>query len=122
MVGCSRLPLPSGQGEQQASPPSHAPGWLLAAPQVVDDSDPDTALPQIEHLLQTAEACRKAFPEVGALLGALAVASSPPSSKPTAQQHQLSSTSAAAAAQQQQLSSTSAAAPAQQHQLSLPLE
>lgn len=32
--------------------------------EVVDDSDPDTALPQIEHLLQTAEACRKAFPEV----------------------------------------------------------
>jgi hypothetical protein len=32
--------------------------------EVVDDSDPDTALPQIEHLLQTAEACRKAFPKV----------------------------------------------------------
>jgi hypothetical protein len=32
--------------------------------EVVDDSDPDTALPQIEHLLQTAEACKKAFPEV----------------------------------------------------------
>jgi inositol oxygenase len=29
---------------------------------VVDDSDPDTSLPQIEHLLQTAEAARKAYP------------------------------------------------------------
>lgn len=31
--------------------------------EVVDDSDPDTALPQIEHLLQTAEAIRKVYPE-----------------------------------------------------------
>ncbi|KAK9829152.1 hypothetical protein WJX72_004209 [[Myrmecia] bisecta] len=31
--------------------------------EVVDDSDPDTALPQIEHLLQTAEAIRKAYPK-----------------------------------------------------------
>lgn len=30
---------------------------------VVDDSDPDNSLPQIEHLLQTAEAARKEFPE-----------------------------------------------------------
>jgi len=29
---------------------------------VVDDSDPDTTLPQIEHLLQTAEAIRQAYP------------------------------------------------------------
>lgn len=27
-------------------------------------TDPDTALPQIEHLLQTAEAIREAYPEV----------------------------------------------------------
>ena len=33
--------------------------------EVVDDSDPDTALPQIQHLLQTAEAARAAFPQVG---------------------------------------------------------
>jgi inositol oxygenase len=26
---------------------------------LIDDSDPDTALPQIEHLIQTAEACRR---------------------------------------------------------------
>lgn len=32
--------------------------------ELVDDSDPDTALPQIQHLFQTAEACRKAYPEV----------------------------------------------------------
>ncbi len=32
--------------------------------EVVDDSDPDTALPQTEHLLQTAEAAREAYPEV----------------------------------------------------------
>eukprot|EP00877_Chromochloris_zofingiensis_P005207 jgi/Chrzof1/14688/Cz09g12040.t1 len=31
--------------------------------EVVDDSDPDTALPQIQHLLQTAEATRKAHPD-----------------------------------------------------------
>lgn len=31
--------------------------------EVVDDSDPDTALPQIEHLLQTAEAIRQAYPD-----------------------------------------------------------
>ncbi len=32
--------------------------------EVVDDSDPDTAFPQIEHLLQTAEAIRAAYPDV----------------------------------------------------------
>jgi hypothetical protein len=41
--------------------------WAGCPPalQVVDDSDPDTSLPQIEHLLQTAEACRRAFPQAG---------------------------------------------------------
>jgi len=29
---------------------------------VIDDSDPDIELPQIEHLLQTAESCRAAYP------------------------------------------------------------
>lgn len=36
--------------------------------EVVDDSDPDTALPQIEHLLQTAEAIRAAYPDVCVLV------------------------------------------------------
>jgi len=31
--------------------------------ELVDDSDPDLDLPQIVHLLQTAEACRKAHPK-----------------------------------------------------------
>ena len=31
--------------------------------EVVDDSDPDIGLPQLEHLLQTAEAIRAAFPQ-----------------------------------------------------------
>lgn len=31
--------------------------------QLVDVSDPDTSLPQLEHAFQTAEACRAAFPE-----------------------------------------------------------
>jgi inositol oxygenase len=31
--------------------------------QVVDDSDPDTNLTQIQHALQTAEACRRKFPQ-----------------------------------------------------------
>lgn len=31
--------------------------------EVVDDSDPDLDEPQIEHLLQTAEAIRKDFPD-----------------------------------------------------------
>jgi len=30
---------------------------------VIDDSDPDITLPQIEHLLQTAEAIRKIWPD-----------------------------------------------------------
>jgi len=30
--------------------------------ELVDDSDPDTDVPQIVHCLQTAEACRQAFP------------------------------------------------------------
>jgi hypothetical protein len=31
--------------------------------EVVDDSDPDIGLPQLEHLLQTAEAIRAAYPQ-----------------------------------------------------------
>jgi len=38
--------------------------WEMAEylDQVVDDSDPDTDLTQLQHAVQTAEACRKAYP------------------------------------------------------------
>jgi len=36
---------------------------VLLLNEIVDDSDPDTEYPQIMHLLQTAEAMRRAYPE-----------------------------------------------------------
>ena len=42
----------------------HPPSWdmLQYLGDIVDESDPDTDLSQLEHALQTAEAARKAYP------------------------------------------------------------